>query len=69
MCKHIIEDNKKCRHIAGGFDHHAQMVVVQCRVHCLMELIQGFTRSHWVLPLGECLHHIALAAVKVINFE
>jgi hypothetical protein len=23
------------------------------RSHCLMEEVQGFTRSHWMLPLGK----------------
>jgi hypothetical protein len=35
------------------------------RGHCPMEHIQGFTGSHWMLPSGECLHHIAVAAVMV----
>jgi hypothetical protein len=60
-----INDNKKCRQIAGNFDHHAD-VAVQCRAHRPMEHIQGFTRSHWMLPLGECLCRIALAAT-IIN--
>jgi hypothetical protein len=34
-----------------------------------MNHIQGFTRSHWMLPSGKCLRRIALAAAKVINFE
>jgi hypothetical protein len=34
-----------------------------------MNHIQGFTRSHWMLSLGECLRRIALVAAKVINFE
>jgi hypothetical protein len=37
----------------GGFQHRP------------MEHIQGFTRSHWMLPLGECLRRIALVAVTV----
>jgi hypothetical protein len=36
--------------------------------HCPMEHIQGFTRSYWVLPLGECLRRIAPAAVMVDEF-
>jgi hypothetical protein len=35
-----IEDNKKCKEIAGDFDHHAD-AVVQCGAHCLMEHIPG----------------------------
>ncbi len=67
MCKQIIGDDKKCRQIAGDFDHHAD-AAVQCRVHHPMEHIQGFTRSHLMLPLGECLRRIAPAAVMVHEF-
>jgi hypothetical protein len=41
---------------------------VLCGGYCPMEHIQGFTRSHWMLPLGKCLHHIAPAAVMVDEF-
>ncbi len=64
MCKQIIGDNKNCRWIAGNFDHHAD-AAVQCGVHLPMKHIQGFTRSHWMLPLGKCLCHIAPTAVTV----
>ena len=30
-----------------------------------MEHYQGYTRSHWMLPLGECLRRIAPAAAMV----
>jgi len=30
-----------------------------------MEHIQGFTRSHWMPPSGECLRRIAPAAAMV----
>ena len=33
-----------------------------------MEHILGFTQSHWMLPLGECLHCIAAAATMVYDF-
>ena len=33
-----------------------------------MEQIDGFTLSHWMLPLGECLRSIALAAAMVDKF-
>jgi hypothetical protein len=55
---------QKSRQIAGNFDHHAD-VVVQCRGHCPMEHIQGFTRSQWMLPWGKCLRCIAPGAVMV----
>jgi len=34
-----------------------------------MDHIQGFTRSHWMPPSGECLRQIALAAAMVDDFE
>jgi hypothetical protein len=34
----------------------------------LMEHIQGFTRSHWMPPSGECSHPIAAAAAMVEDF-
>jgi len=40
-----IDDNKKCRRIAGYFDGHGD-AVVQREAHLSMEHIQGFTRSH-----------------------
>jgi len=33
-----------------------------------MEHIQGFTRSHWMLPSGECLCRIAPVAIMVDEF-
>jgi hypothetical protein len=33
-----------------------------------MEHIPGFTRSHWMPPLGTCLHRIAAAAAMVDDF-
>jgi hypothetical protein len=62
-----IDDNKKCREIAGNFDGHAD-VAVQCRIHCQMEHIPGFTRRQRMLPLGKCLHRIAPAAAKIVDF-
>jgi hypothetical protein len=37
--------------------------------HRPIEHIQGFTRSHWMLPLGKCLRRIAPAAATVNEFE
>jgi len=36
--------------------------------HRLIQHVQGFTRSHWMPPSGECLRHIAPAAVMVDKF-
>jgi hypothetical protein len=62
-----INNNKKCRQIAGNFDCHAD-AVVQRGVHLPMEHIQGFTQSYWMLPLGKCLRRIAPAAAMVNEF-
>jgi hypothetical protein len=59
-----IDDNKKCRESAGDIDHHED-AAVQCGVHCLIEHILGFTRSHWMPPSGKCLCRIAPAAAMV----
>ena len=64
MCKKIVGDEEKYRHIAGNFDHHAD-AAVRCGAHHLMEHIQGFSRSHWMPPSGECLRPIAQAAAMV----
>jgi hypothetical protein len=45
---------RKYTNKAGCFDGHCN-VAVQYRVHCLMEEVQGFTRSHWMPPLGKHL--------------
>jgi len=67
MCKQQIANNKKCRQIAGDFDCHA-VAAVRCGAHRLVEHILGFTQSHWMPPLGECLHHIAMAAAIVDEY-
>ena len=62
-----IDDNKKCRRIAGDFDGHGD-AAVRREAHCPMEQIQGFPRSHWMPPSGECLRRIAPAATMVNEF-
>jgi hypothetical protein len=62
-----IDDDKKCREKAGDFDHHTD-AAVQCGAHRPVEHIPGFTRSHWMPPLGKCLHRIAPAAAMVDNY-
>ncbi len=63
-----INDNEKCRQIARDFDCHAD-AAVQRGLHRPMEHIQGFTWSHWMSPLVECLRRIAPAAAMVDEFE
>jgi hypothetical protein len=43
--------------------------MVQHEAHRPMEHIQGFTLSHWMLPVVKCLCRIALVAAMVIDFE
>ncbi len=62
-----IDNNEKCREKAGDFDHHADEAV-QCGAHLPMEHIPGFTRSHWMLPLGKCLCCITPAAAMVDEY-
>ena len=50
--------------IASDFDCHAD-AAIRRGMHRPMEHYQGYTRSHWMLPLGECLRRIAPAAAMV----
>jgi hypothetical protein len=43
---------KKWANFAGHFDGCGG-ALVQYRAYCPMEEVQGFTRSHWTLPLGK----------------
>ena len=63
-----IDSNKKCRRIDGHFDGHGD-AAVRRGTHCLIENIQGFIRSHWMPPSGECLRRIAPAAAMVKEFK
>jgi hypothetical protein len=63
-----IDGNQKCRQITGDFDGHGD-AAVRREAHRPMEHIQGFTRSHWMPPLGKCLRRIAPAAAMVDDFE
>jgi hypothetical protein len=49
-----IDDAKQYTTVATCFDGRND-APVQCRVHRPMEGVQGFTRSHWMPPLGEYL--------------
>jgi hypothetical protein len=59
--------SRTTKNAGSYFDGHAD-AAVRCGTHRPMEHIPGFTRSHWMLPSGKCLHSIAPAATKVINF-
>ena len=58
---------KKGRQIAGNFDCNAE-AAVRRGAHLPIEHVQGFTRSHWMPPLGKCLRRIAPAAAMVNEF-
>jgi len=64
-----INDNEKCRQIAGNFDSHAD-AAVQRGVHCPMEHIQATLGAtvcrHWVS--GKCQCRVAPAAAMVHEF-
>ena len=62
-----IANNKKYTSNTGNFNCHAD-AVVQCELLRPMDHIPGFTRSQWMLPLGDCLHRIAPAAAIVNKF-
>jgi hypothetical protein len=62
-----IGDNITYRRIAGDFDCHTD-AAVRRGAHRPIEHIQGFTRSHWMPPLGECLCRTAPAAIMVNEF-
>jgi len=62
-----INNDKKCRQIAGHFDDHVD-AAVQCRAHCPMVHTPSFTRSHWMPPSGKCLRRIAPLAATVGKF-
>ena len=60
--------DKKCRQIDDDFGGHGD-AAVRLGAHRPMEHIQGFTRSQWMPPSGECLRRIAPAAAMVKEFE
>jgi hypothetical protein len=52
-----IDDDEKCRQIAGNF-HCLGNAAVRRYDHQLMEHIEGYTESHWMPQSGECLRCI-----------
>jgi hypothetical protein len=51
----------KCTLSAGCFDGYGSQPV-QYKAHRPMQHVQGYTGSHWMLPLGNYLLRIAPAA-------
>jgi hypothetical protein len=52
-----INDAKQYTTVVTRFDS-CDDAAVQCCIHCLLERVQGFTRSHWTPPSGEYLLRI-----------
>jgi hypothetical protein len=50
-----IVNNKKCRHIAGNFDGHAD-AGVQCGMHCPMDHIPGLLEVTATIGQVPALH-------------
>jgi hypothetical protein len=53
----------KCTSVAAHFKGLAN-ALEQYRQHCLMRHIQGYPKSHWMLPSGNYLLCIAPAAAR-----
>jgi hypothetical protein len=53
----------ECTLSAGRFDGHGG-APEQYRRHCPMGHVQGYSGSHWTLPLGDYLLRIAPAAAR-----
>jgi hypothetical protein len=53
----------KCTSSAGHFDSHGS-APEQYRPHRPMRHVQGYSRSHWTLPLGNYLLRIAPADAR-----
>jgi hypothetical protein len=51
----------KCTSVAAHFKWLADERVL-CGVHCLMQHVQGYSRRHWMLPLGHYSLRITPAA-------
>ncbi len=63
-----IDETKKCRQLDDDFDGHGD-AAVRRGAHRPMDHIQGFTRSHWMPPSGQCLRRIAPTAAMVDEFK
>jgi hypothetical protein len=53
----------ECTLSADHFDGHGS-APEQYRWHCPMRHVQGYSGSHWMLPLGNYLLRIAPAAAR-----
>jgi hypothetical protein len=49
--------------VVGHFDGHG-VLPMQYEAHCLMQHVQGYSRSHWTPASGNYLLHMAPAATR-----
>ncbi len=54
---------KECTSDTGHFDSHSG-VPEQYRLHHPMQHVQGYSRSHWMLPMGDYSLRITQAAAR-----
>jgi hypothetical protein len=52
-----------CSSVVGRFDGHGGLPV-RYKAHCLMQHVQGYSGSHWMLASGNYLLRIAPAATR-----
>jgi hypothetical protein len=55
----------KCTSVTAHFEGLVDAPVL-CGAPCLMQHVQGYSRSHWMLPLGDDSLHIAPSAAGAI---
>jgi hypothetical protein len=58
-----VAATNECISVAGHLDGHAEALKRYMR-HRLMQHVQGYTGSHWLLPLSDYLLRIAPVAIR-----
>jgi hypothetical protein len=61
-----VAAENNCNSVAGHFDRHGG-APKRYEAHCPMQHVQGYTGSHWMLPLGDYSLRIAPAAAMATN--
>ncbi len=54
--------DEQCTYVAGHFNGRAEALKWYMMWHCPMQHVQGYSRSHWMLSLGDYSLRIAPAA-------
>ena len=67
MTNKISAVTSECASVTGHFDGHAE-ALKQSTWHCLMQDVQSYIGSHWMLPSGDhSLRITPAAAMATIN--